>query len=256
MSYGAWDYPANTRGYTWGVVTELITPQFTVRFAETTVCTTANGQVFDLNVAEARGETIELEKSFKLKGKKGTVRLLAYRNLSRAGNYQSAITNLLNRTDTSMNVNSRTSYGGVKYGLGLNAQQEVTDNTTLFFRTSWNDGHSATWAFTEIDQTISAGLNMKGKKWKRPNDVIGIAALANNISKDHWDFLNYGGYGFMLGDGQLPHYGSEMIAEIYYSMQVVKTLWFSADYQYVRNPAYNRDRGPVHVWALRAHVEF
>ena len=103
---------------------------------------------------------------------------------------------------------------------------------------------------------MSIGLNLKGKKWKRPNDIIGVAGLVNNISNDHWDFLNYGGYGFMLGDGQLPHYGSEMITEVYYSAQLAKTLWFSADYQYVQNPGYNRDRGPVNVWALRAHVEF
>ena len=256
MSNGAWDYPANTRGYTWGVVTELVTPRYAIRFAETAVCTTANGEVFDPNIAEARGETLELEKNFRLKGKKGIVRLLVFRNLSRAVNYQTAIRNLLNRTDTTMNVDSRTSYGGIKYGFGLNAEQQLSDNTTAFIRTSWNDGKSATWAFTEIDQTVSGGLNIKGKKWKRPNDIVGIAGIVNNISKDHWDFLNYGGYGFMLGDGQLPHYGSELITEIYYSAQIAKTFWISGDYQYVQNPAYNRDRGPVNVWAIRAHVEF
>jgi high affinity Mn2+ porin len=256
MSNGAWDYPANTRGYTLGLVVELVTPKYALRISETAVPKIANGEEFDPNVSEARGETIELEKKFKVKGKKCTLRLLAFRNLSRAVKYQTAISNLLNRTDTSMNVNSKTGYGGLKYGFGLNAETQATDNLSLFFRTSWNDGHSSTWAFTEIDQTMSIGLNLKGKKWKRPNDIIGVAGLVNNISNDHWDFLNYGGYGFMLGDGQLPHYGSEMITEVYYSAQLAKTLWFSADYQYVQNPGYNRDRGPVNVWALRAHVEF
>jgi high affinity Mn2+ porin len=155
-----------------------------------------------------------------------------------------------------MNVNTQTTYGGIKYGMGLNAEQALSENTSAFMRLGWNDGHSATWAFTEIDNTITGGINIKGKRWKRPDDMLGIAYVLNGISKDHWDFLNYGGYGFLIGDGQLPHYGSEQIFETYYSVQITKTLWFSGDYQYIQNPAYNRERGPLNVWALRAHVQF
>jgi high affinity Mn2+ porin len=256
MSNGAWDYPANTRGYTWGFALEYITPSYAVRFAETAEPLVANGSDFDWNVVKSRGETMELEKDYRIHAKKGAIRLLLYRNLSRAGIYKNAINSLLSGTDTSMNVNTGTSYTGVKYGICLNAEQNLSDNVAIFARAGWNDGRSATWAFTEIDQTISAGINIKGSRWKRPDDMLGIAIVANGISNDHWDFLNYGGYGFLIGDGKLPHYGSETIGEVFYSVQLAKSLWFSGDYQYVQNPAYNRDRGPVNVWALRAHVEF
>jgi len=256
MSNGAWDYPANTRGYTWGFALEFVIPGYAIRFAETTEPLVANGSEFDWNVTKARGETLELEKDFSVKGKKGAVRLLLYQNQSRAGSYRKAINNLLSGVDTLMNVNTQTTYGGIKYGVGLNADQALTENATAFLRAGWNDGQSASWAFTEIDQTLSGGITFKGKRWKRPNDIFGIAGIVNGISKDHWDFLNYGGYGFLIGDGKLPHYGTEEILETYYSAQITKSLWLSADYQYVQNPAYNRDRGPINVWALRAHVQF
>jgi high affinity Mn2+ porin len=256
MSNGAWDYPANTRGYTWGLVVELITPTYAIRIAETTEPKVANGSEFDWNISRARGETVEFEKDFKIKGHKGAVRLLGFRNPSRGGSYRDAINNKLNGTDTTMNVNSLTSYGRLKYGCGLSADLGLTNNTSLFFRTSWNDGHTASWAFTEIDQSLSCGISIKGKKWKRSADVVGIAFLMNNISNDHWDFLNNGGYGFLIGDGQLPHYGSELIGECYYNFRMTTFLWVTADYQYVQNPAYNRDRGPVNVWSIRGHVEF
>jgi high affinity Mn2+ porin len=256
MSNGAWDYPANTRGYTWGLALEYAFPGYSVRFAETTEPLVANGSEFDWNISKSRGETLELEKDFNLHGKKGAVRLLFYRNLSRAGNYRDAINNRLSGIDTSMNINSRTAYGGLKYGVCINAEQSLNENLSIFMRAGYNDGRSASWAFTEIDQAFSLGLHLKGKRWKRPDDVVGIAGLINGISNDHWDFLNNGGYGFLIGDGQLPHYGSENIAEIYYSAQLAKSLWFTADYQFVQNPAYNRERGPVHVWSLRVHIEF
>ena len=256
MSNGAWDYPANTRGYTWGIALEYAVPGYSVRFAETTEPLVANGAEFDWNVVKARGETLEFEKDYSLKGQKGAVRLLFYRNLSRAGNYQDAINKMTTGKDSSMNVNTLTSYGGLKYGVCINAEQSLGANLTAFMRAGYNDGQSATWAFTEIDPSVSAGMQLKGTRWKRPDDLIGFAALANGISSQHWDFLNNGGYGFLIGDGQLPHYGTENIAEVYYSAKLAQSLWFSADYQYVQNPAYNRERGPVHVWALRAHVEF
>jgi len=256
MNNGAWDYPANTRGYTEGVVLELVTPSYAIRYAETLMSVEANGETMNTDIAHSRGETLELEKDWKLKDKKGAFRLLLFHNIDHAGVYQDAITAKLNGTDTSMNVNSLNTYKGLKYGFGINGEQQLSENATAFLRFSWNDGKTASWEFAEIDQSFSAGLSIKGKKWKRPNDVFGAAFLVNDLSKDHWDFLNYGGYGFMIGDGQLPHYGSEETLETFYSCQITKSLWFSADYQYIQNPAYNRDRGPVNFWGLRAHVEF
>ncbi len=256
MSNGAWDYPANTRGYTYGFVLELIKPTWAIRVSEMMVGTTANGEVMDVNIGQARGETIELEKDFKMKGHPGAIRLLGFHNLSRAANYENTIALYKSGIDTSLNVNSQTTYGGLKYGVGINLEQELTKNIGLFARASWNDGKTATWAFTEIDQSASIGLTIKGTKWKRPDDIIGIAGVMNGISNEHWDFLYTGGYGFIIGDGKLTHYGAETIGEAYYSIQLFKSFWLTADYQYVQNPAYNRDRGPVNIWGIRGHVEF
>ncbi len=256
MNNGAWDYPANTRGYTNGFIVELIKPGWAVRVSETMVPKKANGPQMDENIGQARGETVEFEKRIGIKKHKGAVRFLAFRNLSHSVSYQNTIALYTSGIDTTLNVNSPSVYGGQKYGFALNADQELTDDIGMFARASWNDGKSSTWAFTEIDQSASIGISIKGSKWKRPDDVIGIAGLINGISSDHADFLNYGGYGFMLGDGKLTHYGGEKIGEIYYSIKLADTFWLSADYQYVMNPAYNRDRGPVNVWAFRGHVKF
>jgi high affinity Mn2+ porin len=256
MNNGAWDYPANTRGYTEGIVVEFITPSYAVRLAETLMSTVANGEDMNLDISHSRGETLELEKDYKIKGQKGAVRLLLFHNISHAGSYETAISNKLSGIDTTMNVNSLTAWNGLKYGFGVNADQQLNENISAFFRFGWNDGHTASWEFAEIDQSLSFGIQVKGARWKRPEDFFGMAFLVNDLSKDHWDFLNYGGYGFMIGDGKLPHYGSEQIFETYYSTKLTKSLWFSADFQYVTNPAYNRERGPVPVYALRAHVEF
>jgi len=256
MSNGAWDYPANTRGYTYGAVVELIKPTWAVRVSEAMVPVRANASTMDEDVSKARAETIELEKDWSIKKKKGAIRVLAFRNLSRAGNYQDAITKFRNGTDTSLNVNTDTVYGGQKYGFGINMEQEIFDDLGFFARYSWNDGKTASWAFTEIDESFSFGLSLRGKKWLRLDDEVGIACVINNISNDHWQFLNAGGYGFIIGDGRLTHYGSETIGEIYYNLHVSKYFYLTADYQYVQNPAYNRDRGPVNVWAIRGHVEF
>jgi carbohydrate-selective porin OprB len=127
--------------------------------------------------------------------------------------------------------------------------------SVFFGRIGWNDGKYASWSFTEIDQTINAGFSIKGSKWKRPGDVFGIAGVSNGISKEHREFLKEGGYGFILGDGNL-NYGHETILETYYSARLTKFFWLTFDYQFVSNPGYNKDRGPVNVFALRGHLEF
>jgi len=119
----------------------------------------------------------------------------------------------------------------------------------------WNDGKYATWAFTEIDQTAQLGLSLKGTKWKRQDDVAGIACVINGISSEHQAFLKAGGYGFIIGDGNL-NYGHEAILETYYDAKISDAFWLSFDYQFVKNPGYNKDRGgPVNVFALRGHIE-
>jgi high affinity Mn2+ porin len=255
MSNGAWDYPANTRGYTDGLALEYVNPSWALRYAAALEPTYANGPDFDYRFTRALGQTIEFTKNVKLNGHTGAVRFLAYRNASKAPNYAQATTAFLNKTDTALEVNNGKNYGGIKYGFGVNADQELSKSVGVFIRAGWNDGKTATWAFTEIDRTLSIGLNYKGIKYKRPDDNFGLAALVNGISKEHQNFLAVGGYGFLLGDGKL-NYATENIAEVYYSAKLNKNFFLTGDYQFVQNPAYNADRGPVSFIAVRAHVEF
>ena len=256
MSNGAWDYAANTRGYTTGVVAEFIKPLWAFRLSAVIEPKKANGLAMDDNVARSHALTFEIQKSW-VGTKPGTIRFLAFNNSSQAPNYQATLQQVKVGDSSSLAVYTGDKewkiYGGKKYGFGINADEQLTQNTGLFFKASWNDGRTATWAFTEIDRSISAGLNIIGYKWKRPSDVLGIAQVINGISKDHRAFLKAGLYGFIIGDGKL-NYSAEEITEIYYSAKLTKTLYASADYQFVNNPAYNKDRGPVHVFALRAHV--
>lgn len=126
----------------------------------------------------------------------------------------------------------------------------------MFLRTSWNDGHNETWAFTEIDRAFSLGVQLAGNLWQRNDDKLGVAFIANGLSKEHKEYLKDGGYGFIIGDGKL-NYQPEMITELYYSFKLKKyPFWISPDYQFIVNPAYNKDRGPVHAFGIRTHLEF
>ncbi|MFT4023774.1 MAG: carbohydrate porin [Flavihumibacter sp.] len=249
MSNGAWDYPANTRGYTYSLMAELILPCWEFRAATSMVPTYANGPSIDLHYFKAHAETVEAARKFRLANRPGILRLLAFRNVTKAPAYQTA-------TATDKDVIYGKRYGGVKYGFGMSAEQEIAKDLSLFARAGWNDGKTATWAFTEIDQTASAGLTAGGARWRRNDDKLGIAIVGNGISADHAAFLASGGYGFMVGDGKLNRRGTETIAEIFYSAALLPHCWLSVDYQFVSNPGYNKDRGPVHVFAARAHISF
>ncbi|GAA3968049.1 carbohydrate porin [Mucilaginibacter dorajii] len=253
MSAGAWDYPANTRGYTEGLVIEYATPGWVVRLGTVLVPTYANGPTLDAHYSKAQGDVIEIQKNLTLGKHKGTIRLLGFRNVSKAPNYRDVIKGYTNHTD-SLDVINGHKYGGVKYGFGINGEQELTTDLGLFFRTSWNDGQTATWAFTEIDHSGSVGLNLAGNRWHRPDDTFGIAAVINGISKAHRDYLATGGDGFIIGDGRLSNYKTENIAEAYYSARINNYLHLSAGYQFIANPAYNGDRGPVNVFSVRVHI--
>lgn len=260
MDNGAWDYPANTRGYTWGAVIELIEPGYAIRIASSMVPKNANGPNFDLNVDRANGNTAEFEKKFTIKNHPGNLRILGFANFSSAASYTTAIEQMKNGDSSLIGVISGqkpgVQYGAVKYGGGISFNQELTKNIGIFARASWNDGHTCTWAFTPIDRSVSAGIRISGDIIKRPFDNFGLAFVANGASVQHRNYLNAGGYDFMLGDGKLPNYGLEGILEAFYKVRLVKWLWMTADYQFVMNPAYNKDRGPVNILGIRTHVEF
>jgi len=250
MSNGAWDYPADTRGYTIGTMEELTLHDWSLRVADVLEPTMANGPSFDFRVSRNRGDVVEWERRFARTNHPGALRILAFENREHAGTYREAI--LPNGTT---DIESTRRDGALKYGFGLNLEQNITRDIGIFGRYGWNDGKTETWAFTEIDRSVSGGASVKGALWNRAGDQIGIAAVRNYLSGDHRSFLAHGGLGFMIGDGRLDHYRPEDIVEAYYSWRVTKEWTVTADFQQVWNPAYNADRGPVSVASIRVHWE-
>lgn len=256
---GAWDYPANTRGYTYGLVAALFQPKWAVRISSVAVPRIANNHLMEYDFARAHSETLELEHELAINRQPGKIRLLASHTASQAPSYQDGLRSLEAKSNFMPDVISgdeeHKAYGGSKFALCLNLEQQLSKELGLFSRVGWNDGKYATWAFTEIDNSINAGISIKGTKWKRADDVVGIAGGSNGISNDHQRYLQAGGNGFIIGDGRL-NYGREAILECFYNAQLTKFFWLTFDYQFVHNPGYNRDRGPVHVFGFRGHVAF
>lgn len=254
---GSWDYPANTRGYTFGLVAELIKPSWALRLSTVAVPRIANFHLMEYN-AHAHSETFEFQHLISINKRKGTVRFMASGTYSRSPSYAEGIKAISDHDYFLLNVINgsveNNKYGGRKYGLGMNMDQEITNDIDFFARIGWNDGKDVSWAFTEIDRTISGGFSIKGNKWKRAKDVIGIGGAINGVSPIHKSFLEDGGYGFIVGDGKL-NYGHEQIIEAYYNAMLSKFFWLTLDYQFVKNPGYNKDRGPVNVFGIRGHIE-
>lgn len=249
MDNGAWDFAADTRGYTYGLATEMNRPRWAVRFAVVTVPKVANGMAMDGKIGKARSENLEYEHRQTLRGRPGAVRLMGYANHAHMGSYRATI----NTPEFHMDITRSRQYR-LKYGFGVNLEQEIAKDVGVFFRYGWDDGHTETWAFTEIDRTYSGGLSFRGTRWGRKADRLGLAFVINGLSRDHADYLRAGGVGFVIGDGKL-NYAHERIFETYYSLALGKGFFLSPDFQWVGNPAYNRDRGPVPIGALRLHWE-
>jgi len=254
MGNGAWDYAANTRGYTNGIVIEWAKPSLAIRFASVMMPLKANGPEMDKDIIHSRSDVLEFEKKYSLGNQKGTFRFVSYLNEARMGNYNQAIIWGKAR-NTTPNADSVPVLGNRKFGLGINIEHAINKYTGLFFRASWNDGRNETWAFTEIDKAVSTGVALNGDLWKREDDYFGFAVLANGLSGDHKKYLEAGGYGFIIGDGKL-NYSPECITEMYYSYKIKNcAFWISPDYQFIVNPGYNKERGPVHAFGIRIHAE-
>lgn len=252
MDNGAWDYAADTRGYTWGVVVELNQKDWAVRLGSVMIPISANQMDLEYNLGKARGDNAELEYRYELFRRPGRVRLLGFVNQARMGKYRRAIAEAA-ASGTVPKIETTRDFT-TKYGLGLNFQQELSDDVGAFLRLGWNDGATETWAFTEIDRALSLGVNVKGRFWGRPADTVGLAYVLNGLSDAHADYLRAGGSGFMVGDGKVS-YALEQIVEVFYALKPLDALALSLDLQEVFNPAYNRDRGPVTVVSGRIHAE-
>jgi hypothetical protein len=255
VNNGAFDYAADTRGYTYGFLAEYYDARWAARFGEMLMPTVANGIVLDWDLARARGENYEFEYHPELLAKRSTVvRALAFENHANMGLYREAIDGFLSGKDPVPDITLYRKQGRVKYGFGLNAEQELTHLWRAYFRLGWNDGHTESFAYTEVDRTAGIGSDFRGVPWHRPQDKIGVAVVANGISGDHRRYLALGGLGFILGDGGL-NYGLEKIFETYYTAHLWRGISLALDYQHVDDPGYNRDRGPVSVVTLRMHIE-
>jgi hypothetical protein len=253
---GAYDYAANTRGYTDGALIEYDDHWWTVRFAEVLMPKVANGIHLDADVARARAENLEIEaRGSRILYRPGAVRLLGYLNHADMGNYRQAINNYLDHETPAPDITSTRRQGRHKYGFGLNFEQEIAPHVGVFGRLGWSDGRNESFAYTEADRTIELGAFTKGDAWHRRNDRVGLAFVANGIVADHQQYLALGGLGFLLGDGGLA-YGPEKIVEGFYTAHLWRGFFASFDLQHINNPGYNRDRGPALVPALRLHVDF
>ena len=253
MYNGAWDYPADTRGYTWGWMHEFHTRNWSVRYASAAMPRVANGLRFDRRLLRDRGDVFEGEYHVKFGQREGAVRLLNYWNHTDSGSYAEALS-VARQTATTPDVASVHRPGTLKYGFGLSADQEIYKGVGIFGRLGWNDGKTESFAFTAIDRLATIGVSVSGAPWKRPDDVVATEWTGNGLSAIHRMYLAAGGYDFLIGDGRL-NYGLENIWESYYSAKVLSWFTVAVDFQHIVNPAYNRDRGPLWAESLRLHIE-
>jgi high affinity Mn2+ porin len=257
----AWDYAANTRGYTDGIVIGYISPGWSLKYGIYKMPTMANGQQLVSSLGRASGENLELTLSDLPTGT--IVRLLLYLNIASMGDYRQALA-LAAADHTIPDIVADDRPGRQKRGFGINLEQPLTNDgdTGAFLRWGWNDGKEESFAFTQVDRVLSVGAQVAGSNWHRSDDRLGLAVASEALAAPQEQYLAAGGEGFLVGDGHL-NYGHERIFEAYY--QIERTFpqrpgpihWqISPDFQYVENPGYNRDRGPVHFWGIRLHVEY
>ncbi|HEY4010189.1 MAG TPA: carbohydrate porin [Acidobacteriaceae bacterium] len=263
---GAYDYAADTRGYTYAAVLEYDDGPLAVRYGMALMPTVANGIDLQSSLRKARGDNYELDYArtpwarWLDSKRQGAVRLLGYVNHANMGDYRDqnikALEERANGDPTATPVITDHPFGTtVKYGVGLNFEQELPKDLRVFGRFGWNEGQHESYAYTEVDQTFELGGDLGGERWGRASDKLGVVVVSNAIKRDHQAYLGLGGLGFLLGDGRL-NYAREDILESYYTAHNWRGLFSSFDFQYIAHPGYNQDRGPVAVFSVRTHVDF
>ena len=248
---GSFDYAADAWGYTAGAAVELYKGPYAVRLGLFDMSNVPNSTHLD-SFHQVQG-VAELEDRFKLNGHDGAVRLTGFVSRARMASFNETLTATPagQAPDTAADRHYRS-----RAGVAVSGDLGLSDTVSAFVRAGVSDGHFETYEFTDIDSTVAGGLSFNGKAWRRDGDTIGLALVRNDISSSHAAYLAAGGMGPLVGDGQLPHKAQEHILEAYYSLAVIKTFTVTADYQYVRNPAYNADRGPVSIIGLRLHAQY
>lgn len=253
---GAYDYAADTRGYTVGLTAEFQDRNWGFRFAEALMPKVANGIDLVWRPWQVHAENFEYELRKGIIPKKGgAVRILAFTNYANMGIYRAAIAQFKEGLVPVPDITHHPWHITRKYGFGVNVEQNLTHYLTAFARFGWNNGKTESFAYTEVDQTFAGGVGANGAWWHRKYDRAGVALVTNAICKDHQEYLADGGLGFLLGDGAL-HYGRENIVESYYTAHVWRGIYVAPGLQHIVNPGYNRDRGPVLIPSFRLHLEF
>lgn len=253
---GAYDYAADTRGYTVGLTADYEDRNWGFRFGEGLMPKIANGIDLVWKPWQAHAENFEYELRHGVIPKKaGVVRVLAFTNYANMGIYRDAVNQFKRGLASVPDITNHPWHITRKYGFGINLEQNLASNLTAFARFGWDNGKTESFAYTEVDQTFAGGLGGNGRLWHRRHDRAGLAFVTNAICKDHQDYLADGGSGFLLGDGAL-NYGREKILETYYTAHIWRGIYIAPALQHINNPGYNRDRGPVLVPSFRLHLEF
>jgi high affinity Mn2+ porin len=253
---GAWDYAADTRGYTYAATFAYHDRTWALRYGLALMPTVANGIDLDWDLRRARGQNVEAEWQRSLiPRRQGTQRALFFLNNAHMGNYREAIDAFLSGQDPRPEITKHAHFDTPKYGFGYNFEQGITEHMRAAGRFGWSDGKEESFAYTEVEQTVLLGADYDGTQWHRPNDRIGVAFNSNAIKRDHQRYLALGGLGFLLGDGHL-NYRREQILESYYNLHVIRGMYFGLGLTHIDNPGYNHDRGPVWVSSVRSHVDF
>jgi hypothetical protein len=270
LTYSAYDFAADARGYSWGVAGEYYHDDWALRAGRFIGPRDPNQLQLNYSIMNFHGDQIELEHKHELGGQPGKVRALAYRNVERMGRWDDAINTF--RADPGKNATTCTGFNydsanagapdlcwvrrsNAKTGLGVSLEQSITEDVGVFFRGMKSDGKTEVYAFTSTDSSVSFGTLAKGSRWGRSKDTVGIGYAQNWLSRLHAAYLNLGGIDGFIGDGKI-NYKPEKLFEAFYNVNLNKYLWFTLDYQRVVNPAYNADRGPVDMYGIRVHAEF
>lgn len=253
FTHGSYDYASDARGYTNGAAIEYYNDDWALKLGRFQGPIQSNGLPLNSRLSAYHGDEIELEHAHQIAGQPGKLRLLGFRNREVMGRFDEAISYAAANGGTPDVGNVRKT--NVKYGFGLNLEQSIRRDVGIFARASWADGKSETYSFTEVENSMSAGIVVQGDRWSRSKDTLGFAVAQNGLGKDHRNYLSLGGSGAFIGDGRIS-YRPERIAEIYYNISVLKRTSVMLGFQRIANPAYNSDRGPVNVGTLRIHTEF
>ena len=263
MTYLAYDYAADARGYSWGLAGEWYLDNWVMRASRMLAPKSPNGRDLNWQIFNAYGDQVEVERQHNIAELPGKVSVLAYRNQMILARFQDA-TNYINQDPAtrqgSQAINNVRTSNQIKTGIGLNAEQALTKDLGIYGRAFTSDGHTETMSFTEADNSISVGMGMNGTQWKRPDDTIGISMMQNGLSSYRRSYLQAGGVSYFIGDYASPSqtisYSPERIGEIYYNATVIKNVLAGLNFQHIINPAYNSARGPVNILSFRIHAEF